>query len=141
MTSYGDPDLSSYGTGMGPEYEWLLSDHPLAVAERERRSSEYYTAEFQHEAGLTEDDAVPEEEQFAGQLPNRAEEVGGLAAQIEPSGDPDQERHQLEDEPADVTVAKARRDYESYRQEHGEPDYRYPPHLVGAAAASYPPPT
>jgi hypothetical protein len=121
---------------MGPEYEWLLSDHPRALAERERRAAEYFTAEVQHEAGLLVDD----DEQFAGELTERGEEIGGLATQVEPAGDPDQVRHDLEPESDEVTVAKARRDYETYRRQHGDPDYVYPARYVGSAAAAYPPP-
>jgi hypothetical protein len=136
-----EPDLSSYGTGMGPEYEWLLSDHPLAQAERERRAAEFFTAEFQHEAGLEGEAARPEDEQFAGHLADLGEEVGGLAAQVEPSGDPDQQAHELADDPDEVTVARSRQDYEQFRREHGEPDYSYPAHYLGAGAAEYPPPS
>src|SRR5437763_682084 len=140
VSTFGDVDLSSYGTGMGPEYEWLLSDHPLARAERERRASAYFTAEIEHELGLDQVGGWAEEERFAGDLPARGEEVGGLAVRVEPSGDPDQIRHELEDAPVDATVLDARRDYERYRRDHGEPDYVYPGHYIGPDAAGYPAP-
>jgi hypothetical protein len=39
-----------------------------------------------------------------------------------------------------VAVLRQRRDYEEFRRSHGEPDYQYPAHYVGPAAAAYPPP-
>jgi hypothetical protein len=136
VSVHGDVDLSEYGDGMGPEYEWLLSDHPLAVAERERRAAAFYTAEAQHEVGLS----GPDEEQFAGHLPAMDDFVGGMATPIDPSADPDLERHRLEPAPDEVTVARSRADYEAYRRAHGEPDYAYPARYVGEEAAAFPPP-
>jgi hypothetical protein len=140
--TYEEADLSNYGTGMGPEYEWLISDHPLAAAERQRRAAEFYAAEFDQEAALDEEAHQQDEaEDFAGMRPGIGDEVGGLATCIALAPDRDQLRYTAADaEPDEVTVAQSRHDYEEFRRGHGEPDYSYPAHYVGPAAAAYPPP-
>ena len=141
MTANGEPDLSSYGTGMGPEYEWLISDHPLALAERQRRAAEFFAAELDEPAALDEAAHHPApEEEFAGMRPGLGEEVGGLATHVEPTADRDQLRYAAEAQPDEATVERSRRDYEQFRREHGDPGYTYPAHYVGASAAEYPPP-
>jgi hypothetical protein len=141
------PDLANYGTGMGPEYEWLISDHPWAAAERARRASEYFASELDDEPEAVEEPAPGEphpiaEEEISGVPAELAESVGGLA---EPAVDPTADPHQLaytvgEAEPDDLAVPRYRREYVEYRREHGEPDYVYPDHYVGETAAQYPPP-
>ncbi|MCW2506807.1 MAG: hypothetical protein JWO79_5091 [Actinomycetia bacterium] len=141
MTVNGDLDLSNYGTGMGPEYEWLISDHPLALAERQRRAAEFFAAELDEPAALDEPDHQPApEEDFTGMRPGLGEEVGGLATHVEPTADRDQLRYATEAEPDEVTVAKSRADYEQFRRDHGEPTYTYPAHYLGASAVDYPAP-
>jgi hypothetical protein len=151
------PDLANYGTGMGEEYEWLISDHPWAKAERVRRAADYFAAE------LEEDDATVVEESeraaaaeasaphppaaveaFSGVPPELSDAVGGLA---EPPGaadltvDHNQLPYEVADaEPDEQAVVRYRREYEEYRRANGEPGYEYPAHYVGAAAADHPPP-
>jgi hypothetical protein len=127
---------------MGPEYEWLISDHPLALAERQRRASEFYAAEFDEEAALDEEAHQHDDDDFAGLRPGIGDEVGGLATTIAPAPDRDQLRYTAADaEPDEITVAQSRRDYQEYRRSHGEPDYVYPARYVGASAADHPPPS
>jgi len=141
------PDLANYGTGMGKEYEWLISDHPWAAAERARRASEFYAAELDPDAEAIEPPPPGEphpivEEEISGVPAELAESVGGLA---EPAVDPTADPHQLpytvgDVEPDEVAVLGQRAEYAEYRRAHGEPDYQYPDHYVGPAAAEYPPP-
>jgi hypothetical protein len=142
------PDLANYGTGMGAEYEWLISDHPLALAERVRRAADYFAAELDEDAPAN-DVAAPAdaphplaEDDLSGVPAELADTVGGLA---EPPADPTGDRNQLaytvaDAEPDDVAVLRYRAEYVEYRRAHGEPDYEYPAQYVGPAAAAYPPP-
>lgn len=151
------PDLTSYGTGMGAEYEWLISDHPWATAERVRRAADYYAAELDEDdaAVVAEseriahpDGAVPHppaaEEDFSGVPADLAETVGGLAeppAAADLTVDHNQLPYAVADaEPDEQAVARQRREYEEYRRANGEPDYQYPAHYLGAGAAEHPPP-
>jgi len=142
------PDLASYGTGMGPEYEWLISDHPWAVAERARRAADYFAAELEPDADIAEPAPAPGEphpiieEELSGVPAELEESVGGL---VEAVPDATADRNQLAYTVADaeldeVAVVRYRREYEEYRRAHGEPEYGYPEHYVGDAAAQYPPP-
>lgn len=138
-----EPDLSSYGTGMGEEYEWLISDHPWAAAERVRRAADFYAAELDAEPEPLPGEPHPiAEEELSGVPADLAESVGGLA---EPAADPTPDPHQVpytvgDVEPDEVAVLRQRLDYVQYRRAHGEPDYHYPDHYVGPSAADYPPP-
>lgn len=141
------PDLASYGTGMGAEYEWLLSDHPWAAAERVRRASDFYAAELNVDPEPAQSPQVGEphpivEEEISGVPEELAESVGGLAeAPAEPIADPHQLPYAAGDaEPDDVAVLRRRAEYVEYRRAHGEPDYQYPESYVGAQAADHLPP-
>ena len=142
------PDLANYGTGMGPEYEWLISDHPLATAERLRRAADYFAAELDDDSEPIEAPPAPGEahpiveEEISGVPAELADTVGGLA---EPPVDPTADRNQLaytvaDAEPDDVAVLRYRTEYAEYRRDHGEPDYQYPARYVGQGAAEYGPP-
>jgi hypothetical protein len=136
------PDLSSYGEGMGPEYEWLISDHPWAVAERNRRAAGYFAAEQPDEpaASATWDPALDEDDP-AGMRANLGEEIGGLVEPVETLPDPNQTAHTSGDvEPDEVAVLRLRTEYEAYRRENGEPEYAYPASYTGARAAEHAPP-
>ena len=63
-----------------------------------------------------------------------------LAGTIGPMAHASALRAEIEEaEPDDAYVARQRADFESHmRWDH--PDYRYPAHLTGTSAASYPPP-
>ena len=63
-----------------------------------------------------------------------------LAGTIGPMAHASALRAEIEEaEPDDAYVARQRADFESHmRWDH--PDYRYPAHLTGPSAASYPPP-
>ena len=143
------PDLANYGTGMGQEYEWLISDHPWATAERVRRATDYFAGELDDDdpandaaAPATPGEQPIDEAELSGVPAELAETVGGLA---EPAIDPTADRNQLaytvaDADPDDVAVLRYRTEYTEYRRAHGEPDYQYPAHYVGPEAANYPPP-
>jgi hypothetical protein len=146
-----DPDLSNYGTGMGPEYEWLISDHPWARAERLRRAADYFAGDELDPEGFpgpepTPDapDAVPDlvSDELAGVPASLGDAVGGLVEHVDPVVDRNQLRYVTGDaEPDEVAVDRSRREYEDYRREAGEPEYRYPAHYIGAEAARHAPPS
>jgi len=150
MTTYDPrpaPDLASYGTGMGEEYEWLLSDHPWARAERIRRATDFYAAELSADLEPTEAPRPGEphpivEEEISGVPSELAESVGGLAEPlVDPAADPHQLPYTVGDaEPDEVAVLHQRLEYAEYRRAHGEPDYQYPSDYVGPAAAEHLPP-
>ncbi len=147
MTTRLTPDLANYGTGMEKEYEWLLSDHPWARAERIRRATDFYAAELHADPEPTEPPRPGEphpivEEEISGVPSELAESVGGLA---EPLVDPVADPHQLpytvgDAEPDEVAVLRRRIEYVEYRREHGDPNYQYPNDYVGPAAAEHAPP-
>ena len=136
------PDLSRYGEGMGPEYEWLISDHPWAVAERNRRAAEYFAPEEPDEpAAAAAWDPALDDEDPSGMRSGIGEEIGGLVEHVETIPDPNQTAHTVGDvEPDEVAVLRQRAEYERYRRENGEPGYVYPHAYAGPAAAEHPPP-
>ena len=119
-------------------YEWLLSDHPAARAERDyRRAASYRYRRDQAAAvrawvdkinGLAD---VPQPlRDLADSMGPRAEE-SALHAEVEFA------------EPDDLYVARVREEFETCMQVSGPPDaydYHYPGHLTGPGAAAYPPP-
>jgi hypothetical protein len=117
-------------------YEWLLSDHPEAKAEREARRAEYCQRERANAAAArawaAKINATPDAPQnlrdlavtsvrLAGQAETRAEAASA--------------------EPDDARVARLRAEHENSIRA-GEPGcgYRYPEHLTGPDAARYPRP-
>ena len=115
--------------------EWLLSDHPDAKAERDWRRGTHLRQlrESAAEIAAWADRVSAEPEQHTPMARDLAGTIGPMAhasalrAEIE------------EAEPDDAYVARQRADFESHmRWDH--PDYRYPAHLTGPSAASYPPP-
>jgi len=114
-------------------YEWLLSDHPQAAAERARRRAAYLAYEAQGRAGLSR--FVARTEADPGAPENIRELVKTarwlLARQAdrlaEDAAEPDAER-----------LARMRRDFETSRRMQGAHGYRYPAHYLGARAARQP---
>ena len=130
----GWPPLDGLGGDAGDE--WLLSDHPWATAERQRRRSDHFERE------LTEADEVLA---ITGRLaadPAASEPLARLAARLDPSARRSAMAAEIDSVVDDATfVAEARRRLENARQAGGDVDDRYPAHLTGAEAALVDPPT
>ena len=122
----------------GAFYEWLLSDHPDARAERDRRRE----ATYQDEMGSAnkvlawvEKIRAHDEADVSDALLNLARTMGPLAEKSAARAEagyavPDAEK-----------VAQARADWENYMRgsaPDGSADYRYPGRYLGPAAASWP---
>lgn len=119
-------------------YEWLLSDHPAAKAERARRRSATYQAETTRAAQVRA---------WADKInatPNAPRTMRDLAATMGPLADQSLARAEARHaEPDDTYVTRLRAQHETRIQVSGPPgswDYRYPAHLTGPAAAACPPP-
>ena len=119
-------------------YEWLLSDHPGARAERDRRREATYRDEMERTGKVR---AWAEKIHAAPDAPQRlrdlAATMGPLAAR---SAARAEAGHAVPDE---TYVAAARATWETYRRVSapgGSWDYRYPARYTGPEAASQPRP-
>lgn len=119
-------------------YEWLLSDHPDAKAERDWRRAATYQAETDRAAAVRA---------WAGKInaqPGAPQTLRDLAASMEPLAGRSAARAEATyAEPDDVYVTRLRAQHETHVQVCGPPgswNYRYPAHLTGPGAAAYPPP-
>jgi hypothetical protein len=142
------PDLSNYPVTTTPRdqaYEWYLSDHPWALAERHRRRE----AELQYELDAAQKaQAWIERTQSAdagGELVDRPagwrDNLVALAEGMTPVvADNHTHASVASAEPDDLWVANARRKLETARRASGDHDYTYPAHLLGLGAAAYLPP-
>ena len=119
-------------------YEWLLSDHPDARAERDWRRA----ATYQAETGRAS--AVRAWADKIGARPDAPQPLQDLAASMGPLADQAAERAEARyAEPDDAYVSRLRTQHETHLRVSGPPgswDYRYPAHLTGPGAAAYPPP-
>jgi hypothetical protein len=119
-------------------YEWLLSDHPDARAERDYRRGATYQAETDRAA------AVRAWVDKISARPDAPQTMQDLAATMGPLADKAAARAEANHaEPDDAYVARVRTEHETHMQVSGPPgswDYRYPAHLTGPGAAAYPPP-
>jgi hypothetical protein len=119
-------------------YEWLLSDHPDARAERDRRRTATYQAETDRAA------AVRAWAYKINAQPDVPQNLRELAASMAPLAGRSAARAEARyAEPDDAYVTRLRAQHETHRQVSGPPgswDYRYPAHLTGPGAAAYPPP-
>ncbi|MEN3308924.1 MAG: hypothetical protein V7603_5126 [Micromonosporaceae bacterium] len=139
------PDLSKYSAIEDDAYEWFLSDHPWAVAERTRRRAASATAELEDAAKVRAWVDRTRAADAAGDLSDRPDgwrdSLVRLAESMGPVADENQLRTTLESaEPDDVWVAGLRRKLETRRRVAGDDAYVYPAHLIGPGAAAYPPP-
>jgi hypothetical protein len=145
----GMPDLSKYAVDQlrgDDAWEWYLSDHPWAVAERTRRRA----AELQRELETAQKvQAWIERTQAAdagGELVDRPDgwrdSLVALAEGMAPVVADNHTRASVESAiPDELWVADQRRKLETTRRVSGvDRDYVYPAHLTGPAAAAYPPP-
>jgi hypothetical protein len=115
-------------------YEWLLSDHPDARAERDRRREATYQDERERTgkvlAWVGKIDATPDAPQALRDL---ARTMGPLATKAAARAEADFA------EPDDAHVARARANFETYMQvsaPHSSWDYRYPARYIGPEAGS-----
>jgi hypothetical protein len=119
-------------------YEWLLSDHPAARTERDRRRTATYHAETDRAA------AVRAWADKINAQPDAPQTMRDLAASMGPLADQTAARAETSyAEPDDAYVTRLRAQYETHLQVSGPPgswDYRYPARLTGPGAAAYPPP-
>lgn len=131
----GWPSLDGCGAD-DAGYEWLLSDHPWAAAERQRRRRH-----------RLEQDLAWVEEVLAitGRLaddPTVPEELHRLAVGLDPLVQCSALVAEVDSVVDDVAfVAEARRRLEAVRRNVGDVDYVDPAHLTGADAALVDPPT
>jgi hypothetical protein len=119
-------------------YEWLLSDHPDAKAERDWRRAATYQAETERAATVRA---------WADKInarPDAPQPARDLAASMGPFADQSAVRAEASyAEPDDVYVTRLRAQHETHMQVSGPPGscaYRYPAHLTGPGASAYPPP-
>ena len=115
--------------------EWLLSDHPDAKAERDWRRGTHLRQLRESAA-----DIAGWADQVSAEPGRHTSMARDLAGTIGPMAHASALRAEIEEaEPDDAYVARQRAEFESHmRWDH--PDYRYPAHLTGPSAASYPPP-
>jgi len=119
-------------------YEWLLSDHPAARAERDQRRTAAYHAETGRAA------VVRAWADKINARPDAPQTMRDLAATMGPLADQAAVRAEANyAEPDDAYVTRLRAQHETFVRVSGPPgswDYRYPAHLTGPGAAAYPPP-
>lgn len=149
MTENAMPDLSGYQirilTPDDAAYEWYLSDHPWAVAERTRRREAEHRRQLETARKVQEWIERTRAADAAGELVDRPDgwrdNLVGLAENMASVVADNHTVASVESaEPDDLWVANARRRLETARQVSGDWDYTYPAHLLGPGAAAYPPP-
>ena len=122
----------------GAAYEWLLSDHPDARAERDQRREATYRSERERTSQVLAWVAKINATADAPQA------MRDLAASMGPLATASAERAEADYAVPDAAyVAQARADWETYMQvsaSDGSWDYRYPDRYVGGVAASQPRP-
>ena len=129
-----------HGSGVSDDafYEWLLSDHPDAKAERDRRRATSYQAQTGSAA------AVRAWADKIGAQPDAPQALRDLAASMGPQADQSAASAQARyAEPDDAYVTRLRAQHETHMRVSGppgSPDYRYPAHLTGPGAAACPSP-
>jgi hypothetical protein len=129
-----------HGSGVSDDafYEWLLSDHPDARAERDRRRAATYQAETGSAA------AVRAWADKINTQPDAPQSLRDLAASMGPLADQAAVRAQARyAEPDDAYVTRLRVQHETHMRVSGplgSPDYCYPAYLTGPGTAASPPP-
>ena len=119
-------------------YEWLLSDHPDAKAERDRRRTATYQADTERAATVRA---------WASKIsaqPGAPQNLRDVAATMGPLADQTTARAEARyAEADDAYVTRLRAQHETHMQVSGPPgswDYRYPARLIGPSAAAHPAP-
>jgi hypothetical protein len=138
------PDLSTYNTQPDDAYEWLLSDHPWARAERIRRVARGWDADLRNADAVHEwtdrIDGTDLDARYAHN-PEIAENLRGLAGLMRPIADEQRVRTHLDSAISDEDrVYRLRQQWVTHRHVQGDDDYWYPARLRGPGAAAYPPP-
>ena len=135
----GRGDLHGRSTTDHAFYEWLLSDHPDARAERQWRRGTYLESARQTAADIADWAA-----RVTAEPERHTPAARDLAATIEPHAAASATRAEIESaEPDDLYAARLRAEFETHMHVHcdnPDPGYRYPAHLTGPSAAAYPPP-
>jgi hypothetical protein len=142
------PDLTGYQISTAPDdpaYEWYLSDHPWAVAERARRREAEMQFTLNRAQKVQEWIERTRANDAAGELADRPDgwrdSLIALAEGMAPVVADNHTRASVASaEPDDLWVANARRRLETARQVSGDHDYTYPTRLLGPGAAACPPP-
>jgi hypothetical protein len=119
-------------------YEWLLSDHPDARAERGCRREAYYRSEIERtgqvQAWVAKIDATPDPPPT----------IRGLAETMGPLADRSRARAEAAlAEPDEAYVARERGNWETFMRvsaPDGWPEYRYPARYIGEASGGQPRP-
>jgi hypothetical protein len=114
-------------------YEWLLSDHPAAAAERARRRADHHARETRELQMLRAWVARTRADPDAGMPYQRLAEAGERLL--------DRRAARLaadQAEPAPARLVRLRRELETTRRATGDPDYRYPARYLGPRAARQP---
>ena len=119
-------------------YEWLLSDHPDARAERDARRN----ASYQHQQESSAKVAA-----WAANInaaPAAPQSMRDLAASMGPRAAANLQRAEAAyEEPDESYVARLRSQHETFQRASGAVEahnYQYPQHLTGPLAAGYPRP-
>lgn len=138
-------DLSGYDATSDDAAEWILSDHPWAIAERGRRRRAWADKEIADAAKILTWVDRTHSSDAAGELDARPagwrDNLVKLAELTGPMADQARLRAAIEAaEPDDVWVTEQRRRHETHRQVAGDDAYTYPARLLGPGAAAYPPP-
>lgn len=135
------PDLSRYDTLPHDAFEWFLSDHPWAQAERERRRDAHFASE-QQRAGEVQAWTEKIDQLQPGTTSREFEaSVRRLAELVRPMADDSNLRAQVESaEPDELFVEEERRRLVMRRRNEGDDAYEYPAYLTGPGAAMCPPP-
>jgi hypothetical protein len=132
-------ELHGRSTADDAFYEWLLSDHPDARAERDYRRGAHY--EHQREVAV---EIAAWADRIGADPDWHTAAARDLAATIGPHAARSALRAEIDAaEPDDLYVARLREEFAIHRRvhwDHPDPAYRYPAHLTGPGAASYPPP-
>lgn len=138
------PDLSQYSGRADDAYEWLLSDHPWARAERARRAGRDRDAELRNAGEVrawTDRIGSTDLDERYRHAPEIAANLRGLAELMRPLADEGRLRAYLDAAASDeVRVDRLREQWATHKRAEGDRDYVYPPRLRGAGAAAHPPP-
>lgn len=136
------PDLTEYDVMSYDALEWLLSDHPWAKAERQRRRETHFANEQQLATKVQAWTDKIDRLQPGSTTPEFEQTARRLAATLRPQANASQLRTQDQSaKPDELTVEEERHRLVLRRRNEGDDAYEYPPYLTGPAAARYPPPT
>jgi hypothetical protein len=138
---WAGPDLSGYSVADRAAYEWYLSDHPWARAERVRRAEAASAPTLARAAEVRAWSERVDGAEPVGWAAGPLAALRRLSVTMRPLADRAQVRGLLDAaEPDDVRVVRLRRELVAREHGSGDAGYRYPEHLLGPAAEACPPP-